>query len=164
MVIQDNKALVHRFIEEVFNRKNLAAIDEFLAPDQVDHTLPPNLPPTTEGSKQAIAMYLKAFPDVEITIDEMIAEGDRVVVRFTSRGTQRGAFGPLPPTGRRVTISSYLTARIANGKIVEEWGLDDQFGMLMQLGLIPVAFGIVLLAGLGTGAGLTALVRRLTSH
>jgi predicted ester cyclase len=109
-------------------------------------------------------MYLKAFPDVEITIDEMIAEGDRVVVRFTSRGTQRGAFGPLPPTGRRVTISSYLTARIANGKIVEEWGLDDQFGMLMQLGLIPVAFGIVLLAGLGTGAGLTALVRRLTSH
>jgi predicted ester cyclase len=105
-------------------------------------------------------MYLRAFPDMHLTIDDAIAEGDRVAVRFTSRGTHRGAFGPIPPTGRRVTIASYLVARIADGKIAEQWGLDDQLGMLRQLGVIPAVFACVFLAGLGTGVGLMALARK----
>lgn len=155
-----NKNLVRRFVEEVFNNRNLDAIEAFLAPDLVDHTLPPSLPPTTEGSKQGVSMFLKAFPDLRITIDDLVAEGDRVIIRYTSRGVQRGSFGGLPPSGRRVEVSSYLTARIANGKIVEMWGLDDRLAMIQQLGMIPAALGAAFLAGLGMGIGLIALWRR----
>lgn len=159
MVIADSKELVRGFTEEVFNRRNVAAIDEFVAADQVDHTLPPYLPANTTGTKRAIGMFLKAFPDLHITIDDMVAEGDRVTLRYTSRGRQRGPFMVIPPTGRPITVSSYLTARIKDGKIVEQWGLDDQLGMLQQLGVIPVALGAVFLAGVGAGAGIMALVR-----
>ncbi|HEX8037193.1 MAG TPA: ester cyclase [Ktedonobacterales bacterium] len=161
MVIADNKDLVRTFFEEVFNKRNVAAIDDFVAAEQVDHTLPPNLPANTTGTKQAIDMFLRAFPDLHVTIDDAIADGDRVAVRFTSRGTQRGASGGLPPTGRKVTVASYLIARIADGKIVEQWGLDDRLGMLQQLGIVPALFGVVFLAGLGVGAGLMAVLRRV---
>jgi predicted ester cyclase len=100
-------------------------------------------------------------PDLHVTIDEMVAEGDRVALRFTSQGTQQGAFGGLPPRGRQVTISSYLIARIADWKIVEQWGLVDQLGTLRQVGVIPALFGLVFLAGLGAGMGLTVLLRRV---
>jgi len=161
MTSEENKAVLLRFTEEVFNRKNLAVIDDLLAPDEVDHTLPPNLPPNMEGTKQAIAMYLRAFPDVHVTIDDILAEGDRVAIRFTSRGTQRYAFGLIPPTRRRATISSYLIARFENGKIAEQWGLDDQLGMLMQLGLLQAVVGIVFLAGVGVGVGMATFVRKV---
>ncbi len=161
MSIEENKVLMSRFLEEVFNKKNLAAIDEFIAPDQIDHTLPPFLPTTPEGTKRAIDMFLKAFPDMHLTIEDMIAEGDKVVIRYTSRGSQRGAFMGIPPTGKQMTVSSIIIARIADGKIVEEWGLDDQMGMLQQLGIIPALFGLVFLAGLGTGVGLIALLRKV---
>lgn len=161
MDTEDNKTLVRRFIEEVFNNRNLAAIDEFLATNLIDHTLPPNLPPTIEGTKQAIGMYLKAFPDLHITIDDLVAEGDRALVRYTSRGVQRGAFAGIPSLGRRMEVSSYLTARIADGRIVEQWGLDDQLAMLQQLGMIPALLGSVFLAGLGAGMGLIVLLRKV---
>lgn len=161
MDTEDNKTLVRRFIEEVFNNRNLAAIDAFLATNLIDHTLPPNLPPTIEGTKQAISMYLKAFPDLHITIDDLVAEGDRALVRYTSRGVQRGAFAGIPPLGRQMEVSSYLTARIADGKIVEQWGLDDQLAMLQQLGIIPALLGSVFLAGLGAGMGLIVLLRKV---
>ncbi len=161
--IVDNKDLVRRFTEEVFNNRNLSVMDEFLAPNLVDHTLPRSLPPTIEGSKQAIRTFLQAIPDLRITIDELVAEGDKVVMRYTSRGAQRGAFGGIPPTGRRVEVSSYLTARIANGKIVEMWGLDDRLALLQQLGLIPALLGSVFLVGLGAGMGLIVLLRKVWS-
>jgi steroid delta-isomerase-like uncharacterized protein len=161
MSTEDNKALMRRFVEEVFNKKNLAAIDEFIAPNHVDHTLPAFLPTTPEGTKRAIGMYLKAFPDLHLTVEDMIAEGDKVVIRFTSRGTQQRAFMGIPPTGKQVTISSIVIARIADGKIVEQWGLDDQMGMLQQLGVIPALFGFTFLAGLVTGMGLIVLLRKV---
>ncbi len=161
MSTEDNKALMRRFLEEVFNKKNLAAIDEFIAPNHVDHTLPPFLPTTPEGTKRATGMYLKAFPDLHLTVEDMIAEGDKVVTRFTSHGTQKRAFMSIPPTGKQVTISSIVIARIADGKIVEQWGLDDQMGMLQQLGLIPALFGVIFLAGLAAGMGLLALLRKV---
>lgn len=161
MSTEDDKTLMRRFIEEVFNKKNMAAIDEFIAPDHVDHTLPPFLPTTPEGTKRAIAMFLTAFPDVHLTIDDMIAEGDKVVTRYTSRGAQKGTFMGIPPTGKQMTVSSIIIARIADGKIVEEWGLDDQMGMLQQLGVIPALFGLVFLAGLGAGMGLIVLLRKV---
>jgi steroid delta-isomerase-like uncharacterized protein len=158
---EDNKTLMHRFFEEVFNKKNLAAIDEFIAPNQVDHTLPSSLPGTREGTKRAIGMYLAAFPDLHLTVEDMVAEDDRVITRFTSRGTQKRAFVGIPPTGRQVTVKTIVIARIAEGKIVEQWGLDDQLGMLQQLGVIPALFGVVFLAGLAAGMGLIALLRKV---
>jgi predicted ester cyclase len=160
VIAQDHKTLVRQYFEEVYNRRHLAALDTFVAADQVDRTLPPYLPPTTEGTRRAIGMFLRAFPDLHVTIDDLVAEGDRVVVRFTSRGTQRGPFGLLPPLGRRVTVSSYATLRVADGKIVETWGLDDQLALLLQTGILPALAGLVLLAGLGLGAGLCLLARK----
>lgn len=161
MSTEKNKALMRRYFEEVFNQKNLAALDEFITPNHVDHTLPPSLPPTPEGSKRALGMYLTAFPDLHVNVEDMIAEEDKAVIRFTSRGTQTRAFAGIPPTGKQVTVSSILIARIADGKIVEQWGLDDQMGMLQQLGVIPALFGFVLLAGGATGMGLLALLRKV---
>ena len=161
MLTEDNKALMSGFLEEVFNNKKLAAIDEYIAPNHVDHTLPPFLPTTPEGTKRAIDMFLKAFPDVHLTVEDMIVEGDKVVTRYTSRGAQKGRFMGIPPTGKQMAVSSIIIARIADGKIVEEWGLDDQMGMLQQLGIIPVLFGLVFLAGLGGGMGLMALLRKV---
>ena len=161
MSTEDNKALMRRFLEEVFNKQNQAAIDEFIAPNHVDHTLPPFLPTTPEGTKRAIGIFLTAFPDVHLVVEDMIAEGDKVVTRYTSRGTQKGAFMGIPPTGKQMTVSSIIIARFADGKIVEEWGLDDQVGMLQQLGLIPILFGIVFLSGLAAGMGLIVLLRKI---
>jgi steroid delta-isomerase-like uncharacterized protein len=161
MTTEDNKALMRRFLEEVFNKQKLTAIDEFIAPNHVDHTLPPFLPTTPEGTKRAINMFLAAFPDVQLTVDDMIAEGDKVVTRYTSRGSQKGAFMGIPPTGKQMTVSSIIIARFADGKIVEEWGLDDQVGMLQQLGVIPVLFGVIFLSGLAAGMGLLVLLRKL---
>lgn len=137
MSTENNKALIHRFYEEVFNKRNLAALDDFYAPDHVDHTLPPGLPVSPEGTRQAIAVTLAGFPDLHVTIEDMIAEGDRVVTRFTTHGTQQGVFGSIPPTGKQVAVSTIEITRIANGKIAEDWGLDDRLGMLQQLGLVP---------------------------
>jgi steroid delta-isomerase-like uncharacterized protein len=137
MSTEENKDVIRRFYDEVFNRRDVAALDAFYAPDHVDHTLPPGMPTSPEGTKQAIAMTLAALPDLHVTIEDMIAEGDKVVTRFTTHGTQQGAFGSIPPTGKRVAITSIEITRVADGKIVEDWGLDDRLGMLQQLGLVP---------------------------
>lgn len=161
MTTEDNKALVRRFDEEVYVKRNLAAVDDLIAPTHVDHTLPPGLPEGREGTKRAIDMYLTAFPDLQLAVEDQIAEGDKVVTRMTTSGTQRRAFGPFPPTGRRVKVETVDIARIADGKIVESWGLDDRLGLLQQLGIVPAMFGSAFFAGLVTGAGLTLLLRRL---
>lgn len=137
MSTEENKALIRCFYEEVFNKRNLAALDDFYAPDHVDHTLPPGLPVGPEGTRQAIAVMLEGFPDLHITIEDLIAEGDKVVTRFTTHGTQQGALGSIPPTGKQVSVSTIEITRIAGGKIVEDWGLDDRLGMLQQLNLVP---------------------------
>lgn len=137
MSVEENKTLIRRFYEEVFNKRNLAALDDFFAPDHVDHTLPPGLPVGPEGTKQAIATMLKGFPDLRVTIEDMIAEGDKVVIWFTTHGTQQGTLGGIPPTGKQVAVSTIEITRMAGGKIAEDWGLDDRLGMLRQLGLVP---------------------------
>ena len=80
---------------------------------------------------------LEGFPDLRISIEDMIAEGDNVVTRFTTHGTQQGMLGAIPPTRKQVAVSTIEITRIAGGKIVEDWGLDDRLGMLQQLGLVP---------------------------
>jgi steroid delta-isomerase-like uncharacterized protein len=134
---EDNKALVRRFYGEVFNKKNLAVIDDFLDPHIIEHSLPPGLPSGIEGSKQFIGMYLTAFPDLHLTAEDMIAEGDKVVSRFTMRGTHKGEFMGIPPTGKQMTITGIQIPRVADSKIAENWINLDALGLLQQLGVVP---------------------------
>ncbi len=113
MSTEDNKALVRRLYEEVFNRGNLPTVDELLATDYIDHTALPGTSPGPEGLKQFISMFRAAFPDLHFTIEDMIAEGDTVVVRQTYRGTHKGDLMNIPPTGKQVTITSIDIGRFA---------------------------------------------------
>lgn len=137
MSTEQNKTLVRRFYDEVFNKKNLAAIDDFLDPHIVEHGLPPGLPAGSEGSRQFIGMYLAAFPDLRLTAEDMVAEGDRVASRFTMHATHKGEFMGIPPTGKQVTITGIQIPRIASGKIAENWINLDALGLLQQLGVVP---------------------------
>jgi steroid delta-isomerase-like uncharacterized protein len=137
MSVEENKASVRRFSEEVFNKKKLAAIEEFYAPNLIDHSLPPGVPGGIEGQRQGIAMFLTAFPDLHLTVEDIIAEGDKIVVRMTFRGTHQGAFVGIPPTGKQVTVTEIAILRIANGKAIEQWNNFDELGLMQQLGAIP---------------------------
>lgn len=132
-----NKANTRRFYDEVFNKKNGAAIDEFIALNHVDHAAPPGMPGGLEGVKQTINMYLTAFPDLHFTVEDMIAEGDKVAVRLTTRGTQQGEFMGVPPTGKHTTVTAIDINRFAGGKCVEHWLQMDTLGLLQQLGVVP---------------------------
>ena len=138
MQTEQNKALFRQFIEEVFNQGNMSAIDELVAPDFVEHEeLPPGIPTGREGLKQMTMMLRSAFPDFKATIDDMLAEGDKVVVRMTWTGTHKGEFMGMPPTGKRVSFGVIDIVRFDGDKFVEHWGLMDSAGMMQQLGAVP---------------------------
>ena len=138
MSTEVNKASLRRFYDEAFNKRNRAAIDEFIAPNQVDHAAPPGTPGGLAGARQTISMYLTAFPDLRFTVEDIIAEGDRVVARLTMRGTQQGAFMGILPTGKQVTSTAIAINRLAGGKSVEHWLEMDTLGLLQQLGVVPM--------------------------
>jgi steroid delta-isomerase-like uncharacterized protein len=138
MPTEENKALMRRFYEEVFNNKNTDGLDAFLFPTIIDRSIPPDVPGGIEGVRQTIAMLLTAFPDLNLTLEDIIAEGDRVVVRWTMRGTHQGASLGMPPTGKQFTMPGISLARLDSGKVVEAWVVQDQLSMLQQLGLAPV--------------------------
>ncbi len=134
---EENKAIVSRFIEEVFNKKNVAFIDEYIALDAVDHLLPQNMPPGREGARQFIGMFFTAFPDLHAHLDDLVAEGDKVVSRTSYHATNNGAIIGMPATGKAVSISGIDITRIAHGQSVEHWGQLDMLGLLQQLGVVP---------------------------
>jgi steroid delta-isomerase-like uncharacterized protein len=139
MSTEENKAVSRRFLVEIFGEGKMAVADQIIAPDHVNSgpgTLP-GLPPGPEGSKQLVMVYRNAFPDVHFTIDEQIAEGDKVATRWTAHGTHKGELAGIPATGKSSTVTGMGVDRIVNGKIVESWGIFDQFGMMQQLGVIP---------------------------
>lgn len=133
-----NKALVRRAFVEIFNKGNLAVAEELFAASYVAHD--PANPSTVRGPdfvKQDATIYRTAFPDLQITIEEQIAEGDRVVTRWTARGTHRGELMGIAPTGKQMAITGISISRIAGGKGVEGWDNWDTLGMMQQLGVIP---------------------------
>ena len=138
MGTQENQANARRFLEEVVNRGNVAVIDELSSPSFVDHTAPPGVPAGNEGFKAFITMFRAAFPDLRYTIDDEIAEGDKVVERVTASGTMKGDFQGMPASGKTATWSEIHITRFENGKAVEHWGVADQLGMLAQLGFAEV--------------------------
>jgi steroid delta-isomerase-like uncharacterized protein len=137
MSLEENKAIELRFFEEVVNKGKLAVIDDLVATNYVWHDAPPGLPSGTEGLKQFFTMTHTAFPDFHSTLEDMFAEGDKVVQRFTARGTHQGEFMGIAPTGKQVTIPGIAIHRITDGKIVENWVNMDMLSMMQQLGVIP---------------------------
>jgi steroid delta-isomerase-like uncharacterized protein len=136
-----NKALVRRGIEETVNKGNFSVMDEILSTDYVYREPTVGEKRGRAGFRELITMYRNAFPDVKVTIDEQIAEGDKVVTRWNATGTHRGELFGTAPTGKQVRVQGIIVSRIANGKIVEETEVYDALGMLRQLGAIPAAVG-----------------------
>ena len=131
MSLEENKAIVRRWIES-YNKHNLDSFDEFIAPDYIDHIHHGG----PEGVKQVFNMAFKAFPDWHETIEDIIAEGDKVWVRLTYTGTHTGEFRGLAPTGKKITTTGLMIYRIVNGKLVEGWDLSDYLALLKQIGAI----------------------------
>jgi steroid delta-isomerase-like uncharacterized protein len=129
-----NKALVRRVYEEGLNQGNLAILDELLADDLADHSLFPGQATGRESFTRRFTLVRTAFPDVTMTVEDAMAEGDKVICRWTLRGTHTGPFASLPATGRSVQISGINITRIAGGRIEEHWASFDHLGLLQQLG------------------------------
>ncbi len=129
-----NEEIYRRLIEEGFNQGNLAVVDELVAADSREHQRGSEDGP--EGTKKTITYLRSVFPDFKITIDEVVVSGDKVWARQTGGGTNLGSFAGHPPTGRRAFIDVIDVCRIEDGKIVEHWGVPDQLGMMMALGLV----------------------------
>lgn len=133
MSTNHNKAIVRRWVEEYWNQGNVALLEETHAADFVLHN-PDGPVHRHEGFRQFAAMLRTAFADIHVTLDDAIAEGDKVAWRYTFRGTHSGALLGIPPTGRVVTITGSVLSRFADGKWAEDWHHQDTLGMLHQLG------------------------------
>ena len=129
-----------RLIDEVYNKGQVEVLDEIIGPGYVgiDAALPEPIRGAA-GERVLVTAYRDAFPDLQITVDDMIASGDRVVTRWTARGTHRGELWGIEPTGKEVTITGIGIDRVEDGRIVEAWSNWDTLGFLQQLGAIPTA-------------------------
>ena len=136
MDLEDNKAIVRRFVAEVFVEGRPGTVDELLADDFVPHTWPSTGHPK-DDMKAAIDRVGSALADPSFTIDDMIAEGDRVAVRLTTAATQVGSFMGMEPSGKRYEIGEIHIFRLRDGKVAEHWHYFDQMGMMQQLGAMP---------------------------
>ena len=139
MSAEEDKALARRVIEELFNRGNLEAADELIAPDYILHDpASPEEVRGPEGFKRFVGVFRTAFPNLHVTIEEQIAEGDKMVTRYTVRGNHLGELMGLPATGKQVTIRGCGVSRVSDGKLVETWDHYDALGLMGQIGVVPL--------------------------
>lgn len=133
----ENKALVRRYVEEVLNNRNLILIDELFAPTFIDHdsSMPEAKGPA--GVKRLAAIVHTSFPDLHFTIEDMVAEGDKVVYRYSVRGTHQNEFMGIAATGRRISFTGIHIYRVGGGQLQEEWENWDTLGVMRQLGALP---------------------------
>jgi steroid delta-isomerase-like uncharacterized protein len=134
---EGNKALARSWAD-IWNQGNLDLVDEIYAPDYVNHDL--TMPEDVRGVedvREFYRRYLSAFSDAEITIEDQLAEGDKVVTRWTARGTHKGELMGVPPSGKRVEVAGITIGRIEGGKVAEEWDSYDALGLMQQIGAIP---------------------------
>ena len=136
MSAEENKAIFRRFIEEVWNQGNLTVADELFAPDAFTPSAP-QLPPGPEGVKTIATLWRTAFPDFQMTIEDLIAEEDKVAARFTERGTHQGEFMGIAPTGRQMSVTEIGILRMVDGKVTESWYEVDMLSLMQQLGALP---------------------------
>lgn len=134
---EQNAERTREFYERLMNQHDMAAMEEYLTPDFVDHNPPPNVEPGMAGVKQTMSQFLSAFPDMAVTVEEMIATDDKVVSRITLTGTHQGEFMGIAPTGNRIVYPGIDIVRIEGDKAAERWGYFDDVGLLQQLGVAP---------------------------
>jgi steroid delta-isomerase-like uncharacterized protein len=133
MSLEDNKALYRRFVDEVFNHGRLDLLEQFLDDGYVNHDAPPNSPPGRQGVWEIVTMFRAAFPNLEISIDRQVAEGDLVCNLATTRGVHKGPLFGMPASGKMIIMTGMTMVRIANGKILESWVKNDMLGLMKQL-------------------------------
>jgi steroid delta-isomerase-like uncharacterized protein len=140
-MFEGNKQFMQRFVEEVINKKNVDAVDQLVAEDFVEHVPFPGQGPGREGLKHVISTFLSAFPDIQWILEEQIAEGQKVVSRFTMTGTHYGEFLGIPPTGRSAKVWGVVIDVVKDGKFAESRIIMDTLGLMQQLGAIPTPEG-----------------------
>jgi steroid delta-isomerase-like uncharacterized protein len=135
--LEENKELVRRSNEELWEEGNLGFLDEYVADDYVEHnTASPRPIRGPEGYEENVRMVRSAFPDLEVTTEDLIAEGDKVVTRYTLRGTHEGSMMGIEPTGEEIEIEGISIGKFEDGKIVEGWSNIDLMGMMQQIGVV----------------------------
>ena len=139
MSAEQNKSIVRRWVEEGWNKRNTALIDQLFTPNFYQHETGPESVNSSETLKPFVAGYLSAFPDLQFTIEDLIAEGDKVVWRFKATGNNTGPFMGGPVTGKSVAVTGTITFRLENSRMAEAWLNLDVLGLLQQVGIIPVA-------------------------
>jgi predicted ester cyclase len=137
MSTEENKAMLRRVYEEALNKGDVAILDDLLAAGYVLHMAGLQDYKGPEGFKEMVTALRVAFPDLHVTIDDMVAEGDEVAHRFTLQGTHQGEFLGIAPTGKQVTVTGTTISRFAGGKEGEAWQNIDSLGMLRQMGVAP---------------------------
>lgn len=134
MSVNEQKAAIRRFWEEVFNKRKLELIDGLFTEDYIYHGAAGQDIRGREGLKQFLAMYFNAFPDMYAEVEDVFGEGDKIASRAMCRGTHKGELMGMPPTGKQIAIRVICTNRFSGSKIAEDWELPDLFGMMQQLG------------------------------
>ena len=135
---EENKTQFCRTLEEVFNQGDLAIVDELVAPDFLNHDVPPGMNNRgPDSTRQIVRMLRTAFPDLHFTIEDLVAEGDTVAGRVTMSGTHLGPFQGIPPTGRSFQQAQMYFVRFRDGKAIEHRAVRDELGMMRQLGVLP---------------------------
>jgi steroid delta-isomerase-like uncharacterized protein len=136
---EQNKALARRTLEEAWNQGQLAVIDELVASNATFHdaNVPGGKITGPQGLKQVVQIYRSAFPDVHFTVNDQIAEGDKVTTRWTATGTHKGEFMGIAPTNKHATVTGIDIERYQDGKVVEAYSSYDMLGMLQQMGVVP---------------------------
>ena len=137
MSTETNKAIVRRLEEQVWNKHRLDLFEEFYTEDTILHAASFPSRSGLQAVKEDVAMMLNVYPDIQVAEEDMIAEGDEVVLRWTMRGTHQGELLGIPPTGNQVTSSGVTIFRLVNGKIAEEWFWPDNLNSFQQMGVIP---------------------------
>jgi steroid delta-isomerase-like uncharacterized protein len=133
-----DKALVRRLYEQVFNQRKIDALDQLLSPEFIDHNPPPGTSGRLEEVKRNFQEIITGFPDLRMSVEDQIAEGDKIVNRLIARGTHEAPYMGIPPTGKTVEIGGIDILRVLNGKVVERWGYFDDLALLQQLGVITL--------------------------
>lgn len=134
---EQNKQIALRMYEEIMNRRDTALVDQLMDDQYFNPENAPGVPQGKEGGKIMFEMWNQAFPDYKMTVQDVVVEGDAVVVRWSFTGTNTGAFLGMPATNKKVTVGGINMLKFKNGKIAENLPEFDKFGMMQQLGLIP---------------------------
>jgi steroid delta-isomerase-like uncharacterized protein len=137
MSVEANKVIVRRTFEEIFNQGNLALVETWVAATFVNHAAPAEMLSGPESLKGHVVLLRTAFPDLHFTVEELIADEERVAARVTFRGTHRGVFRGFPSTNKSFVHSQMHLVRFVKGKVVEHWAVRDDLGLMQQLGIVP---------------------------